>query len=79
MGVTWNERRQILQVEESKRRRLQVRPVTELVGHEGFWYEQQDIRSKYLRRPIEIEEICFDQFGKMYRFGGKGKDDGDDD
>jgi hypothetical protein len=54
------------------------RPVTELVGHEGFWYEQQDMWSKYLRRPIEIEEICFGQFGKMYRSGGKAKDDDED-
>ena len=57
------------------------RPVTELDGHEGFWYEQQDMWSKYLRRAIEIEEICFAQFGKMYRSGGKGKkhEDTDDD
>ena len=55
------------------------RPVTELVGHEGFWYEQQDMWSKYLRRPVEIEEICFAQFGKMYRSGGKAKDDDEDD
>ena len=51
------------------------RPVTELAGHEGFWYEQQDMWSKYLRRPVSIEDVCFAQFAKMFRSGGIAKDD----
>ena len=42
-------------------------PLIELEGHEGLWYEQQDIWSKYLRRPDALEDICFAQFAKMYR------------
>ena len=42
-------------------------PVTKLKDHDGFWYEQQDFWSKYLRRPSELEDICFAQFAKMYR------------
>ena len=38
-----------------------------LMGHEGLWYQQQDMWSKYLRRPKDIlGEICFAQFAKMY-------------
>ena len=61
------------------------RPVTQLACHEGFWYEQQDLWSKYLRRPAEIEDICLAQFAKMYRSGCKtknndeNKNDEDDD
>ena len=43
------------------------RPITELAGHEGFWYEQQDMWSKYLRRPLSIEDVCFAQFAKMFK------------
>ena len=39
----------------------------QLDGHEGFYYEVQDIHSKYMRRPKILEEISFDQFAKMYR------------
>ena len=40
----------------------------ELYGHEGYWYEQQDMWSKYLRRPFDsLGEISFAQFAKMYR------------
>ena len=49
------------------------RPVTELVGHEGFWYEQQDMWSKYLRIPIDIEEICFGQSAKCTNLVAKAK------
>ena len=55
------------------------RPVTELEGHEGFWFEQQDMWSKYLRRPKSIEEVCFAQFAKMYRSSSKAKQDDDND
>ena len=39
----------------------------ELDKHEGLWYEQQDMWSKYLRRPDVLAEICFAQFAKMYK------------
>ena len=43
------------------------RPLTKLVGHDGLWYEQQDMWSKYLRRPIDtLGNMCFAQFAKMY-------------
>ena len=56
------------------------RPLEELDGHEGLWYEQPDMWSKYLRRPESIEDICYAQFGKMYRTsrGGKSNDDNED-
>ena len=41
--------------------------VYKLEGHEGFFYEVQDIYSKYLRRPKELKLICFAQFAKMFR------------
>ena len=53
-------------------------PLVELEGHEGLWYHQQDIWSKYLRRPDELKSICFAQFAKMYR-GSKKKYDEDQD
>ena len=44
------------------------------MGHEGLWYEQQDMWSKYLRRPMEtIGEMCFAQFAKMYKSYSKVK------
>ena len=47
-------------------------PVIELDGHEGYWYEQQDMWSKYLRRPMDtLANICFAQFAKMYRSGSR--------
>ena len=33
---------------------------------EGFWIEQTDTLSKYLRRPEELETISASQFAKMY-------------
>ena len=53
--------------------------VIELQDHEGLWYEQQDMWSKYLRRPSELQNMCFAQFGRMYRTGAKPKSDEDQD
>ena len=56
------------------------RPLTKLLGHEGLWYEQQDMWSKYLRRPLEsLGEMCFAQFAKMYRSYSKVKSEEDSD
>ena len=52
-------------------------PLVELDGHDGLWYELQDFWSKYLRRPEEIEAICFAQFAKMYKSCSAPKEDGD--
>ena len=47
-------------------------PVIKLDGHEGYWYEQEDMWSKYLRRPMDtLADICFAQFAKMYRTGSR--------
>ena len=56
------------------------RPLTKLMGHEGLWYEQQDMWSKYLRRPLNtLGEMCFAQFAKMYRSYSKvGSEEGSD-
>ena len=36
------------------------RPVIQFAGHEGYWYEQQYMLSKYLRRPMEtVGDMCF--------------------
>ena len=44
------------------------RQLVELDGHEGYWYEQQDMWSKYLRRPMDsLSELSFAQFAKMYK------------
>ena len=42
-------------------------PLVELDGHEGLWYQQRDMWSKYLRRPSIIKNICFAQFAKMFQ------------
>ena len=43
------------------------RALTKLIGHEGLWYEQQDMWSKYLRRPMDtLGDMCFAQFAKIY-------------
>ena len=42
------------------------RQLIKLKDHEGLWYEQQDMWSKYLRRPTALENMCFAQFAKMY-------------
>ena len=50
------------------------RPVIQLAGHEGYWYEQQDMWSKYLRRPMEtVGDMCFAQFAKMFQSCSKSK------
>ena len=55
-------------------------PLIELDGHEGLWYQQQDVWSKYLRRPVELRSICFSQFAKMYRGSSRStSNDGDND
>ena len=51
--------------------------VIELQDHEGFWFEQQDMWSKYLRRPAVLGNICFAQFARMYRTGARTKSDED--
>ena len=55
------------------------RPLTKLMGHEGLWYEQQDMWSKYLRRPMDsLGEMCFAQFAKMYKsYSSRGTTDED--
>ena len=54
-------------------------PLVELDGHEGLWYHQQDMWSKYLRRPDEMKSICFAQFAKMYRGSNKKYNEEQDD
>ena len=39
--------------------------VYKLEGHEGFFYEVQDIYSKYLRRPQELKNICYAQLRSL--------------
>ena len=41
-------------------------PCVELKNHEGLWYEQEDMWSKYLKRPIQLINMCFAQFARMY-------------
>ena len=55
------------------------RPVIQLDGHEGYWYEQQDMWSKYLRRPMDVlGDLCFAQFAKMYRSFSRAKENDED-
>ena len=49
-----------------------------LEGHDGLFYETQDIWSKYLRRPEELKDLCFAQFSKMYRTNKTDDDDNDE-
>ena len=51
----------------------------QLEGHEGLFVEQQDMWSKYLRRPNCLEDISFAQFAKMYRSYGSNKKDEEED
>ena len=44
-----------------------VLEAVKLENHEGYWYQKADLWSKYLRRPEELETMCFAQFVKMYR------------
>ena len=47
--------------------------------HEGYWYEQPDFWSKYLRRPEALRELCFAQFGRMYKGASKKDTEEEDD
>lgn len=49
-----------------------------LEGVDGKWYEQPDMLSKYKRRPESLENMCYTQFGKMFRSGGKPKAEGEE-
>ena len=49
-----------------------------LDGIDGKWFEQPDMLSKYKRRPDSLEDMCYCQFGKMYRSGGKFGNDGEE-
>ena len=53
--------------------------VVQIANREGFWFEQPDFWSKYLRRPDDLKKMCFAQFAKMYQ-GSKAKvdDEGDE-
>ena len=56
------------------------RPLTKLLGHDGLWFEQQDMWSKYLRRPMNsLRDMCFAQFAKMYKSYSKTKSEEDKD
>ena len=37
---------------------------------EGYWIEQSDMLSKYMRRPSELESMSSSQFAKMYTTAG---------
>ena len=50
----------------------------QITNREGYWFEQPDFWSKYLRRPAELQNICFAQFAKMYQ-GSKVKLDEEED
>ena len=63
--------------EQSKRWRLATEAeiengtgLTKIKDREGLWIEQNDILSKYLRRPEELELISAAQFCKMYTTSG---------
>ena len=49
--------------------------VYKLEGHEGYFYEVQDIYSKYLRRPEVLKYMSFAQFAKMFRSKSSNEDD----
>ena len=49
----------------------------QLTNREGYWFEQPDFWCKYLRRPKDLQEICFAQFAKMYQ-GSRAKNDDED-
>ena len=44
--------------------------LVQIKDREGLWYQQQDMLSKFLRRPESIELICPTQFGKMFTTSG---------
>ena len=52
--------------------------LVEINQREGYWVEQSDMLSKYLRRPDDLEMISASQFAKMYTsstFKGRKMDD----
>ena len=50
-----------------------------LENHDGYWYEQPDIWSKYLRRPASVKDMCLAQFAKMYQGFNPRKENEDND
>jgi hypothetical protein len=44
--------------------------LVKIKDREGLWYQQQDMLTKFLRRPAGIELICPVQFGKMFTTSG---------
>ena len=58
--------------------------VIRIKDREGFWIEQSDMLSKYLRRPDSLESMSASQFSKMYTSSGikvkqeEVSDDGED-
>ena len=54
--------------------------IVQIKDREGFWIEQQDILSKYVRRPDELELISASQFSKCYtKLTSKIKEDIEED
>ena len=55
----------------------------QLDNQEGYFFQQQTMWDKYLRRPDSLEDICFAQFAKCYQSLPMGQtkklDDADDD
>ena len=37
-----------------------------IAGKDGLWYEQPDLYNKYLRRPAQLDNLCYAQFVMMY-------------
>ena len=50
-----------------------------LDNREGYWYERPDLWSKYLRRPQELDEMCYAQFARMFKSRASLKCDEDND
>ena len=44
--------------------------LVKIKDREGYWIEQSDMLSKYLRRPSELEMMSASQFAKMYTTSG---------
>ena len=44
--------------------------LVKIKDREGYWIEQSDMLSKYLRRPSELETMSASQFAKMYTTSG---------
>ena len=55
----------------------------QLDNQEGYFYQQQTMWEKYLRRPRSLEDICYAQFAKCYKSlpmsQGKKEDEVDED